>query len=137
MANDLYDNKIAYLSVAGFLHKISRDDVLETLIMKDRDHLMPPVAFQFSSYTIADFVQVDRKYVALSNDIRLMVGDMDIRRPLHLAHIKQHPQKKVILGPGFDPENRPTFILSLESGLFRMDINSKKLVKIDHNVSNG
>lgn len=42
---DLNDNTIAYLSVAGLIHKISRGDVIETLIMKNRDHVMPPIAF--------------------------------------------------------------------------------------------
>ena len=98
---------------------------------------MPPIAFSFSSYQIQDFVQIGKKHFAMTNSLRLIIGDMETNTILHSVNTKKNPQKKVIVGPNFDHENNPTMIMVLESGLFKMDFLAKKLIKIDHDVANG
>lgn len=82
-------------------------------------------------------MQIDKQYFAMTNDLRLIIGDMENKKIIHSVNIKKTPQRKVIVGPNFDCDNHPVMIMVLESGLFKMDYMVKKLVKIEHNVANG
>ncbi len=73
----------------------------------------------------------------MTNNLRLIVGDLETNKIIHSVNIKKNPQRKVIVGPNFNGETHPVMVLMLESGLFKMDYLVKRLIKIEHNVANG